>query len=84
MHRARDAAMDRAYAQPLDVAALARIAHVSPAHFTRTFRVTVPASYPGQPAALFARPLNRVAAGGGEGHPLHMITSRKGFHALAR
>lgn len=35
--RARDA-MDRAYAQPLDVAALARIAHVSPAHFTRTFR----------------------------------------------
>ncbi|MFE6410922.1 helix-turn-helix domain-containing protein [Streptomyces sp. NPDC057837] len=30
--------MDRAYAQPLDVPALARIAHVSPAHFTRTFR----------------------------------------------
>ena len=39
MLRARDA-MDRAYAQPLDVAALARIAHVSPAHFTRTFRAT--------------------------------------------
>ena len=37
--RARDA-MDRAYAQPLDVAALARIAHVSPAHFSRTFRAT--------------------------------------------
>ena len=37
MLRARDA-MDRAYAQPLDVPALARIAHVSPAHFTRTFR----------------------------------------------
>lgn len=35
--RARDA-MDRAYAQPLDVPALARIAHVSPAHFSRTFR----------------------------------------------
>ncbi|MFE4212830.1 helix-turn-helix domain-containing protein [Streptomyces sp. NPDC056844] len=34
---ARDA-MDRAYAQPLDVPALARIAHVSPAHFARTFR----------------------------------------------
>ncbi|MVZ99192.1 helix-turn-helix domain-containing protein [Actinomadura sp. LD22] len=30
--------MDRAYAQPLDVPALARIAHVSPAHFTRAFR----------------------------------------------
>jgi AraC-like DNA-binding protein len=37
--RARDA-MDRAYAQPLDVAALARIAHVSPAHFIRTFAAT--------------------------------------------
>jgi AraC-like DNA-binding protein len=39
MLRARDA-MDRAYAQPLDVAALARIAHVSPPHFNRTFRAT--------------------------------------------
>lgn len=39
MLRARDA-MDRAYAQPLDVPALARIAHVSEAHFTRTFRTT--------------------------------------------
>ena len=35
--RARDA-MDRAYAEPLDVPALARIAHVSQAHFIRTFR----------------------------------------------
>lgn len=39
MLRARDA-MDRAYAQPLDVPALARIAHVSPAYFARTFRAT--------------------------------------------
>ncbi|MGW4029124.1 helix-turn-helix domain-containing protein [Streptomyces sp. NPDC004838] len=39
MLRVRDT-MDRAYAQPLDVPALARIAHVSPAHFTRTFRAT--------------------------------------------
>jgi AraC-like DNA-binding protein len=37
--RARDA-MDRAYAEPLDVATLARIAHVSEAHFSRTFRAT--------------------------------------------
>src|SRR5712664_1035162 len=37
--RARDA-MDRAYAEPLDVPALARIAHVSEAHFIRTFRAT--------------------------------------------
>jgi AraC-like DNA-binding protein len=32
--------MDRGYAQPLDVPALAAIAYVSPAHFTRTFRAT--------------------------------------------
>ncbi len=37
--RARDA-MDRTYAQPLDVATLARIAHVSEAHFIRSFRAT--------------------------------------------
>jgi AraC-like DNA-binding protein len=37
--RARDA-MDRTYAQPLDVPSLARIAYVSEAHFTRTFRAT--------------------------------------------
>jgi len=35
--RARDA-MDRAYAEPLDVPTLARIAHVSEAHFIRQFR----------------------------------------------
>ena len=39
MLRARDA-MDRSYAEPLDVPALARIAHVSEAHFIRTFRAT--------------------------------------------
>jgi transcriptional regulator GlxA family with amidase domain len=39
MLRARDA-MDRSYAEPLDVPTLARIAHVSQAHFIRTFRAT--------------------------------------------
>lgn len=39
MLRARDT-MDRAFAQPLDVPALARVAHVSPAHFSRQFRAT--------------------------------------------
>ena len=39
MLRARDA-IDRAYAGPLDIAALARVASVSEAHFARTFRVT--------------------------------------------
>lgn len=37
--RARDA-MDREYDRPLDICALARIAHVSEAHFIRTFRST--------------------------------------------
>ncbi len=35
--RARDA-MDRAYAEPLDVPTVAAIAHVSEGHFIRTFR----------------------------------------------
>ena len=37
--RARDA-MDRAFAEPLDVAALAAVASVSEAHFIRSFRAT--------------------------------------------
>ncbi|MEA2251581.1 MAG: hypothetical protein QOG70_1823 [Solirubrobacteraceae bacterium] len=37
LRRAKDL-VDRAYAQPLDVAALARHAHVSPAHFSRRFK----------------------------------------------
>jgi transcriptional regulator GlxA family with amidase domain len=39
MLRARDA-MDRTYAQPLDIPELARIAIVSEAHFIRTFKET--------------------------------------------
>jgi AraC-like DNA-binding protein len=39
MLRARDT-MDRAFAEPLDVPAVARVAHVSPAHFSRQFRAT--------------------------------------------
>ena len=39
MLRVRDA-MDRTYAAPLDVAALARIACLSPTHLIRTFRAT--------------------------------------------
>ena len=35
--RARDA-MDRAFAEPLNVAAVAAVAHMSEAHFSRTFR----------------------------------------------
>ena len=39
MLRARDT-MDRAFARPLDVPALARVAHVSASHFSRQFRAT--------------------------------------------
>ena len=39
MLRARDA-MDLAYADPLDIPRLAAVAHVSEAHFIRTFRAT--------------------------------------------
>ena len=39
MLRAR-ALMDRSYAEPLDVPSLARVAFVSPAHFSRTFKET--------------------------------------------
>ncbi|WP_405756336.1 helix-turn-helix domain-containing protein [Streptomyces sp. NBC_00073] len=37
LRRARDM-MDREYAQPLDVPALARVALMSPGHFSRSFR----------------------------------------------
>jgi transcriptional regulator GlxA family with amidase domain len=39
MLRVRDT-MDRTYAQPLDIASLARIACLSPTHLIRTFRAT--------------------------------------------
>jgi AraC-like DNA-binding protein len=39
LRRARDL-MDRDYAQPLDVPAMARVALMSPAHFSRKFRAT--------------------------------------------
>src|SRR5947209_16564595 len=39
MLRARDT-IDRSFATPLDVQALARVAYISPAHFSRQFRAT--------------------------------------------
>jgi AraC-like DNA-binding protein len=39
MLRARDA-IDRTYALPLDISHLAQVAHVSEAHFIRTFKAT--------------------------------------------
>ena len=54
--RARDA-MDRAYAEPLDVAAVAAVAHMSAAHFSRTFREIVgvpPSAYRAQNGPMLA------------------------------
>ena len=58
LRRARDL-MDRAYAQPLDVAAMARTALMSPAHFSRKFRAAygeTPYSY------LMTRRIERAKA----------------------
>lgn len=55
--RARDLAHAR-YAEPLDVAALARHAHVSPTHFARSFK----AAYGATPRQyLIARRMERAA-----------------------
>ena len=56
--RARDL-IDARYREPLDVAALARAAHLSPAHFSREFRRTfgeTPHRY------LLTRRMERAAA----------------------
>jgi AraC-like DNA-binding protein len=58
LRRARDF-MDREYTQPLDVAAMARAAHCSPAHFSRRFRAAygeTPYSY------LMTRRIERAQA----------------------
>ncbi len=58
LRRARDA-MDRDYAEPLDVPALARMALMSPGHFSRSFRAAfgeTPYSY------LMTRRIERAKA----------------------
>ena len=58
LRRARDL-MDRSYADPLDVAALARVALMSPGHFSRSFRAAygeTPYSY------LMTRRIERAKA----------------------
>ncbi|WP_380286063.1 helix-turn-helix transcriptional regulator [Kitasatospora purpeofusca] len=58
LRRARDA-MDRDYARPLDVPALARVALMSPGHFSRSFRAAfaeTPYSY------LMTRRIERAKA----------------------
>ncbi|MDI3403801.1 helix-turn-helix domain-containing protein [Streptomyces cavernicola] len=58
LRKARDV-MDRDYAEPLDVAALARVALMSPGHFSRSFRAAygeTPYSY------LMTRRIERAKA----------------------
>lgn len=58
LRRARDL-MDRAYAEPLDISAMARAACMSPAHFSRKFRAAygeTPYSY------LMTRRIERAKA----------------------
>jgi transcriptional regulator GlxA family with amidase domain len=58
LRRARDV-MDRDYAEPLDVPALARVAFMSPGHFSRSFRAAfgeTPYSY------LMTRRIERAKA----------------------
>jgi AraC-like DNA-binding protein len=58
LRRARDH-IDRAYAEPLDVPAMARAAHMSAAHFSRKFR----AAYGETPYAyLMTRRIERAKA----------------------
>jgi AraC-like DNA-binding protein len=58
LRRARDV-IDRDYAEPLDVAALARVAWMSPAHFSRQFR----AAYGESPYSyLMTRRIERAKA----------------------
>jgi AraC-like DNA-binding protein len=58
LRRARDR-IDRDYAQPLDVPALARTAHMSPGHFSRKFR----AAYGESPYSyLMTRRIERAMA----------------------
>jgi AraC-like DNA-binding protein len=58
LRRARDR-MDREYAEPLDVPAMARTAHMSAAHFSRKFR----AAYGETPYAyLMTRRIERAKA----------------------
>jgi AraC-like DNA-binding protein len=58
LRRARDR-MDREFAEPLDVPAMARTAHMSPAHFSRKFR----AAYGETPYAyLMTRRIERAKA----------------------
>jgi AraC-like DNA-binding protein len=58
LRRARDL-IDREYAEPLDVPAMARAAHMSPAHFSRKFR----AAYGETPYAyLMTRRIERAKA----------------------
>lgn len=72
--------MDREFARPLDVPALAAVAHVSPAHFSRQFRETfgeTPHSYLQRRRVERAMELLRET-----GRPVTEICLDVGFNSL--
>ena len=76
LRRARDL-MDRDYAQPLDVPAMARAALMSPAHFSRKFRAAygeTPYSY------LMTRRIERAKALAASGDVGHRHLRRRRLH----
>lgn len=76
--RARDA-MDRDYAEPLDIPRLAAIAHISEAHFIRTFRQAfgeTPHRY------LQRRRIERAVALLRAGYPVTDVAFAVGFSSL--
>lgn len=77
--RARDLA-DARYREPLDVAAMARAAHVSPTHFARSFK----AAYGSSPHQyLLARRMERAALQLREtGKPVTEVSLDCGFQSL--
>jgi len=77
--RARDA-IDRDYARPLDVPGLARVAHMSAAHFSRRFRAVF-----GEPPHRYLqrRRIERACALLRDGDlPVTEISARVGFDSL--
>ncbi len=79
MLRTRDT-MDREFAKPLEVAVLARVAHVSEAHFSRQFRATfgeTPHRYLQRRRVERAMELLRET-----GHPVTEICLDVGFNSL--
>jgi len=62
LRRVRDR-IDREYAQPLDVEALARGAHMSAGHLSRQFRLAYATELVGVPPSVYRRDAERATVG---------------------